>query len=536
LTGFRLALTIKWKTSNPTRKLTTIQNKVFAYARVSTQKQGERGVSLQEQREAIKRYAERTGLVICEWFEERETAAKRGRPVFATMMSRLRKGVARGVIIHKIDRSARNLRDWADLGELIDRGIQVHFANESLDLHSRGGRLSADIQAVIAADYIRNLREEVRKGFYGRLKQGLYPLPAPLGYIDMGAGKPKKLNPKSAPLVRKAFKLYASGQHSLRTLAEMLNSSGLRTRSGRPITHTALSLIFNNPFYTGVIRIRRTNESFDGAHEPLVSKALFERVQAILSGRIPARIRRHDFTFKRLIRCGHCQRTLTGEIQKGHSYYRCHTKDCATKTLREEAIIMAFREAFGPLRLRRDEISYLASKIDALKKDGEEAREAEVRAYELQLASVDDRLRRLTDAFIDGLIDKDVFDERNGSLLLERKGLRESLANAGSAPIAENAQKLFELLKSVCFLYESADLEEIRNLVQILTSNRIVKDGKLLVTLSPPFNHIARREDVAHGGPYRDRIRTWEKWLWPLLTTTALASRGDGARRFMVKS
>jgi hypothetical protein len=40
----------------------------------------------------------------------------------------------------------------------------VHFANDSLDLNTRGGRLSADIQAVVAADYIRNLREEAKKG------------------------------------------------------------------------------------------------------------------------------------------------------------------------------------------------------------------------------------------------------------------------------------------------------------------------------------------------------------------------------------
>lgn len=74
------------------------------------------------------------------------------------MMQALKNGQAQGVIIHKIDRSARNLKDWAGLGELIDRGVQVHFAHEAIDLHSRGGRLLADIQAVVAADYIRNLR------------------------------------------------------------------------------------------------------------------------------------------------------------------------------------------------------------------------------------------------------------------------------------------------------------------------------------------------------------------------------------------
>ncbi len=138
-------------------------------------RQGEQGVSLPQQKDAIERYAQKNQLSIKRWFEEQETAAKQGRPVFGTMVKLLRKQAAVGVIIHKIDRSARNLRDWADLGELIDRGMEVHFANESLDLSSRGGRLSADIQAVVASDFIRNLREETKKGIYGRLKAGLLP-------------------------------------------------------------------------------------------------------------------------------------------------------------------------------------------------------------------------------------------------------------------------------------------------------------------------------------------------------------------------
>jgi site-specific DNA recombinase len=153
----------------------------FAYIRVSTVKQGAHGSSLQEQRAAIEAFASRSALAISQWFEERETAAKQGRTAFNRMLADLERGRAAGVIIHKIDRSARNLKDWARLGELMDRGIEVHFVQDNLDLATRGGRLSADIQAVVAADFIRNLREEVRKGFYGRLKQGFYPLPAPRG-------------------------------------------------------------------------------------------------------------------------------------------------------------------------------------------------------------------------------------------------------------------------------------------------------------------------------------------------------------------
>src|SRR3989442_2752976 len=185
----------------------------IGYIRVSTTKQGE-GVSLEVQKDAISRYAERNQFHIALWLEEMETAAKRGRPVFNHAIKLLRQGKHNGIILHKLDRGARNLKDWAEIGELSDQGSEVHFVNESLDLHSRGGRLSADIQAVVAADYIRNLREETRKGFYGRIKQGLYPLPAPLGYLDMGKAEPKEPNRAKAPLVKQTFELYGSGSYN----------------------------------------------------------------------------------------------------------------------------------------------------------------------------------------------------------------------------------------------------------------------------------------------------------------------------------
>ena len=207
-----------------------MEKQFYGYIRVSTAKQGEQGVSLKEQHDAILRYSQRYGLGIAQWFEECETAAKRGRPIFSQMLRLLRQGKAQGVIIHKIDRSARNLKDWADLGDLIDVGMEVHFANESLDLNTRGGRLSADIQAVVAADYIRNLREEARKGFYGRLKQGIYPLGAPTGYRDQGGGKPKELDEAKAALVLQAFQLYGTSHYSLPRLVAEMYVRGLRNR------------------------------------------------------------------------------------------------------------------------------------------------------------------------------------------------------------------------------------------------------------------------------------------------------------------
>ena len=119
----------------------------FGYIRVSTQKQGE-GVSLEAQRDAILAFAASHNLSVVEWFEEKETAAKSGRPIFNRMLRHLRRGLATGLIMHKIDRSARNLRDWALVSELPNQGIDIFFATESLDFRSRGGRLAANLQAV----------------------------------------------------------------------------------------------------------------------------------------------------------------------------------------------------------------------------------------------------------------------------------------------------------------------------------------------------------------------------------------------------
>jgi site-specific DNA recombinase len=307
----------------------------YGYIRVSTARQGEHGVSLQEQRSAIERYAQKNNLSIIQLFEEQETAAKRGRPVFTRMLGLLQQGKASGVIIHKIDRSARNLRDWADLGELIDSGIQVHFANESLDLHSRGGRLSADIQAVVASDYIRNLREETKKGMYGRLKQGLLPLPARTGYISQGPGKPKAPDPVQSPLVRRAFELYATGQHNIRQLAKIMQEEGLMNRMGGIVSRHALERILHDPFYMGIIKLKRTGETFPGIHEPIVSVALFQEVQDLLTGRSHRKALKHDFLFRQLFSCSGCGRMLIGELHKGKNYYRCHAKGCPSATLPE---------------------------------------------------------------------------------------------------------------------------------------------------------------------------------------------------------
>jgi len=482
----------------------------IGYIRVSTVKQGTKGVSLQEQRDAILRYAERNGFEIVLWLEEMETAAKHGRPVFNQALKLLRSGGAKGIILHKLDRGARNLRDWTAISELSDQGVEIHFVSESLDLQSRGGRLSADIQAVVSADYIRNLREETRKGFYGRLKQGLYPLNAPTGYLDQGKGKAKTIDPVKGPLVRQAFELYSTAQFKLETLGDELYRLGLRNHNGGRISLSGLSLILNNPFYFGLIRIRKTNETFAGIHEPIIGKALFDRVQAVLSGKVNARTQRHDFEFRRLLACATCRYSLIGERQKGHVYYRCHTPDCPKTSVREEPVRARLVEYFERLRPIEDEKEYIKEWIARRRATWKERREDEARSINLRLGQVKERMNRLTDAYLDQVLDKTMFEERKTTLLHDQKALEESLSAVTRADhgTPDRLQEYLELALNAWQSHQTGFPPERRALVRNLTSNLEVSGKNVDFKPSNWAMQIANRSKTSSCAPHRYRPRT----------------------------
>lgn len=443
---------------------------------MSTQKQGE-GVSLEAQKDAITDFAARNDLSIIRWFEEKETAAKSGRPIFNNMLKQLKKGGAEGLVMHKIDRSARNLRDWALVSELPRYGVKPYFAADDLDFDTRGGRLSANLQAVIAEDYIHNLREECIKGLRGRLKQGLYPFRAPIGYLDNGKGKPKTPCPEKAPIIKKAFDLYASGEHSITTLHAEMRRSGLVNHEGNPVSRHTIEAILRNPFYAGLIHIRRTGENFDGIHEPLISLRQFQLVQRLKEGKYGKKVTRHDFQYRGVFSCGTCGRSMTAERQKAHVYYRCHTQDCLKNIVRGDRLEAAVVSAYDRLELSDAD-------AEAFKKDWNtwlESTESQglIKSLELRIAKAEERLQSLTDLLIDGAIDRDTHDERKPALKFEIATLKEERDELRNSDVSEaDIRSFFELATNLTGLHKSLKSDEKRIFLRNCFSNFQVHQNK----------------------------------------------------------
>jgi site-specific DNA recombinase len=409
------------------------------------------------------------------------------------MMENLKSGKAGGVIMHKIDRSARNLHDWAAVSDLIDSGIDVHFAHESLDMRERGGRLSADIQAVMASDYVRNLRQETIKGLYGRLKQGLYPWYAPIGYIDNGKGELKTIHPIYGKLVIELFQLYTTGKYNIHTLSAEMKIRGLKNKRGGTVDKNSIVKILKNPFYTGIISVK--GKTFKGNHVPLIDVRTFQQAQLVLSDRQKGLAKRHNYLFRQMISCSRCKKVLSGECQKGKIYYRCHTKECSTKTRREDLIEYQVRNILKLVTLSAREYEHIREYIELSQAELKKSKEAEIDNCKFQISVLQNKDERLLEAYLDNVIDRENYDRTKKKILFEIQEYTERLNRhlASESWFITKIKGFFELCKSPLKYYDSATLHEKKEFLKIVTSNFEILDKKVVFTTAKPFLELANR-------------------------------------------
>jgi hypothetical protein len=235
-----------------------------------------------------------------------------------------------GLLVHKLDRLARNLEDHAAVRAALRKaGVQLHSVTESLE-DSASGKLVEGILASIAEFYSANLRQEIRKGMDQKAAQGGWPVRAPFGYRNVRREGPGRrgesvLEPdQQAPLVVWAFERYSTGELSLGPLIEALAEKGLRNRLGNPPGKSAVHRMLRNPVYAGVVRWKGVER--DGTHPPLISRELFDKVQGVLNAHSSGGERswKHDHYLKGTLVCAECGSNLYYAVAKGcFGYFRC---------------------------------------------------------------------------------------------------------------------------------------------------------------------------------------------------------------------
>ena len=488
------------KTNKSDREAVGDVNRGVLYARVSSKEQEKEGFSIPAQLKLLKEYAVREGLSAVQEYVDVETAKQTGRTSFTEMVAFLRANPrVRTILVEKTDRLYRNLKDWVMLDDL---DVEIHLVKEGAIL-SRDSKSSEKflhgIKVLMAKNYIDNLSEETKKGMLEKAEQGIWPSAAPLGYLNVDGANGKRViepDPEIAPHVTKMFEWYAAGGLALRDVAKKARAAGFSYRkSGKSVPTSTVHKILRNWLYMG--EFEWNGHLYQGSHQHLVTRDLWERVQDMMDGRNASKHRRvkHDFAFSGLIACGHCGCSVVGEIKKQrYIYYHCtgYKGKCDEPYVREEVLEEKFGALLSQLAFDDDVLDWVR---DALHDSHADERREHEEAIELLRDEYDRLQNRIHAAYVDkldGTIDAAFFEKMSEEWRAEQdRCLRDIERHQGAdQSYLEDGVRLIELAQNAQRLFEKQDSREKRRLLNFLVSNSSWRDGELTVTLRQPFDLI----------------------------------------------
>lgn len=203
----------------------------IGYVRVSTDEQATEGVSLAAQAERIRQYAGAMGYDLAEVVEDAGYSGKSlKRPGIASLLERCRRGEVAGLIVYKLDRLTRSVRDLLSVvDDFARQGVAFVSVQERLDTSTAGGRFVLTLFGALAELERGLISERTRDALTHKRDRGEVYGPVPLGYRRDG----DRLNADESE--QRAVTLIRSLRQSgapMRRIAAELTTQGIPTKRG----------------------------------------------------------------------------------------------------------------------------------------------------------------------------------------------------------------------------------------------------------------------------------------------------------------
>jgi len=476
------------------------------YARVSTEEQAERDLSLPFQLERCRYHAQgKDWVVVREFVDAGESARTDKRPEFQKMIASARAREFDVILVHKFDRFARNDYDFIVYEkELEELGITVESVSEPGDASTPAGYIGRRMMQVISTWYSKNLAVETRKGMKKKVEKGGWPKLAPPGYLNRHENNSAwiEVDPELGPFITRAFTEMATGRWTLREWANNAYSMGCRTRKGSRIAVSTWGTIFHNRFYLGETWLRKEDIPTKGNHEPLTDEATFARAQEVLKkhDNYKQRTQRHKYLLQRLLYSEDAGTPCFVETHpsKKISYYRTKGKVNGsqifynTRDIEEQlpAIIKAITiDDQAHIQLKKQMDSWFAAESGGT----EELKQAHQRLAKLE--RMEKNLQRLV---MEEEISLEDFKEHRASIVAERANLKTLVDTIDyrQSMVRADFEIALQLASEFDFLFAKGDNDERRLLCETIFRRIRVRDRKIVqVELNSPFTLIASRAE-----------------------------------------
>jgi site-specific DNA recombinase len=441
--------------------------------------QREKGESIKNQISRLTEYVNGSHNKIKIYEDAGYSAKDTNRPAINRLLIDIKEGKVNSVIVTKLDRITRSIKDLIELLELFeDHGVAFKSITQPLDTSTAMGRGFLRLLGEFAQIEREMTSERVGEDMRHRAKKGRWNGGViPYGYtvrnmeinklIKSGLTKEKaekkvsKKYPEDKMLyinqdeksdIKKIYDKYIEVE-SLRAVTEWLNSNGFRTRNNKTWAAASISRILTNPTYIGKIwynkrisskttgRIKnRPREEWivnDGLHKAIISDKTFNKVQAIIKRQAhKPRRKLSDYLLSGLVRCGKCEGSMYGythrkKTPKGerlYGYYVCHNNKskggsvCKGNRISQEVLETIVIDKILELTVSKEFKIDIKQALDKFNKkiiNEEKPLRGEKEKLERRNTEISKKKTNLLEHLEDNTIDKGTYKNRIGELNLE---------------------------------------------------------------------------------------------------------------------
>ncbi len=516
--------------------------KYFLYARKSSEAEDRQVLSIDAQRDELKKIAAQLNITIVEILDEAKSAKKPGRTIFNNMLDRIYKGEAQGIICWKLDRLARNPIDGGQIQWMLQQGIIQHIQTFEKGYYPTDNVILMAMELGVANQFIRDLSTNVKRGLRKRTEQGLTSGVAPIGYINVTNPKTAintiEKDPERFDMIRKAWDLMLTGSYTVPQILEIANNEWafktLRRQKtgGGPISRSTLYKVFSNPFYYGVFESPKNSGNWvNGTYDAMISKEEFDRVQILLGRKGKPAPHTRTFAFTGLIQCGECNAQVTAEAKNqiictsckfkfgyenknacpkcetgieqmnkptilNYVYYHCTKRkntDCTQGSIKVEELENQLADRLSNIQINQEYLDWALSHLKATNQLEANKNEIIIKSQQEAYTKISKRLEELLEMRLNKEIDTEEFIEQKSKLSKQKQQYLELLNQTNSIQDdrVERSEKFLQFCHHAAYWFEDAkqkkDLQRQREIITSLGSNLTLKDRILNVNWIEPF-------------------------------------------------
>lgn len=407
-----------------------MKKQAIIYTRVSTEEQADKGYSLKDQEDRLRKYCELKDIEVVIHFQEDHSAKTFDRPEFHKLIAFAKKNKENIdlLLFMKWDRFSRNAGDSYYMINLFRKlNIECQAIEQPLDLQVPENKMM--LAFYLAAPEVENDRRSLNTigGMRRAMKEGRWMAMAPVGYKNSRdeRGGALIIPTLHAELVKAAFTEMAKGIYTMEEVRRKLNYRGLKCGKNN------FPLMLKNPVYIGQLYIPAFRDEpeqiVQGIHEAIIDERTFYAVQDVMKGRKKqfyiTRLR-DEFPLRGFLYCKRCGKKLTasGSFGNGGRYYYYHCMKGCNERFRADIANEVFVNQLESIRADEEQIEYynrVIADVFISKNIGQSTR---VKKIKEEINTNMDRLKSAQQLLLDG-----------GLELLEYKGIKKRYedSNAG---------------------------------------------------------------------------------------------------------